>query len=146
MKSNRILLIDDNPGDARLTQEVLKESNLDKKLVIDIISDSEEAENFITNELNSSSDRIPDIIILDLNLPKKNGIELLKLLKSTEHTKYIPVIIMTTSDAEFDLQSAYSNHANAYIVKPPDFESLVKVMNSISSFWFESVLLLNSSC
>ncbi len=143
MKSNRILLIDDNPGDARLTQEVLKESNLDKKLVIDIISDSEEAENFITNELNSSSDRIPDIIILDLNLPKKNGIELLKLLKSTEHTKYIPVIIMTTSDAEFDLQSAYSNHANAYIVKPPDFESLVKVMNSISSFWFESVLLLS---
>jgi CheY-like chemotaxis protein len=143
MKSNRILLIDDNPGDARLTQEVLKESNLDKKLVIDIISDSEEAENFITNELNSSSDRRPDIIILDLNLPKKNGIELLKLLKSTEHTKYIPVIIMTTSDAEFDLQSGYSCHANAYILKPPDFESLVKVMNSISSFWFESVLLLS---
>jgi two-component system, chemotaxis family, response regulator Rcp1 len=141
MTTNRILLIDDNPGDARLAQEVLKEANLEKKMQIDIISDTEEAEDFILNALTLPGTLKPDIIILDLNLPKKSGLELLKLIKSKDHSKSIPVIIMTTSDADFDLINAYSNHANAYIVKPPDFQSLINVMNSISNFWFDTVLL-----
>jgi chemotaxis family two-component system response regulator Rcp1 len=141
MNINRILLIDDNPGDARLAQEVLKEANLERKMLIDIISDTEEAEDYILNKLPLAANTKPDIIILDLNLPKKNGIELLKIIKSNENSKAIPVIIMTTSDADFDLQNAYSNHANAYIVKPPDFQSLIKVMNNISNFWFDTVLL-----
>ena len=141
MKTNRILLIDDNPGDARLAQEVLKESELRSKLVVDIISDSEDAELFILQKPPFLDTPKPDLIILDLNLPKKSGLEILKLIKSTDYTKKIPVIIMTTSDADFDLQNAYLNHANAYIVKPPDFDSLIRTMTCISNFWFETVLL-----
>lgn len=143
-RNHRILLIDDNPGDARLAKEVLRECNLDKKVVIDIISDSEEAELFILGKAPFDKANRPEIIILDLNLPKKNGHELLKIIKSSPLTKLTPVIVMTTSDADYDRQTAYENHANAYVVKPPDFETLMKVMNDIVNFWFNIVLLPKS--
>jgi DNA-binding response OmpR family regulator len=142
-KVYRILLIDDNPGDARLTKEVLKECNLNSKVLIDIISDSEEAELFILRQSPFEESPWPDIIILDLNLPKKNGHELLKIIKSNASTKTTPVIIMTTSDADYDRKNAYDNLANAYVVKPPDFESLITTMRNIVNFWFDTVLLPN---
>lgn len=140
-KVHRILLIDDNPGDARLTKEVLKECNLNSKVLMDIISDSEEAELFILGKYPFEEAPRPDLIILDLNLPKKNGHELLKIIKNNPSTKTIPVIIMTTSDADYDRQTAYDNLANAYVVKPPDFESLITTMRNIVNFWFDTVLL-----
>jgi len=143
-KSYRILLIDDNPGDARLTKEVIKECNLESTLNVDIISDSEDAINFLTNKPPFENAQRPDIILLDLNLPKKTGLEILKEAKANPSIKTIPIIMMTTSDAEYDLNNAYQNLVNAYIVKPPDFDTLITTMTNIVNFWFKTVLLPKS--
>lgn len=135
----RILLVEDNPGDVRLTREALKESQLE--ITLDVVSDGEEALDFLRRRNKHTSAARPDIILLDLNLPKKNGIEVLKELKVDDSLKKIPVIVLTTSDAHHDITKAYSSYANCYILKPVDFDDFARVIQLIESFWFNTVKL-----
>jgi CheY-like chemotaxis protein len=138
----RILLVEDNPGDIRLTQEALKESQLD--IHLDVVSDGEQAIDFL-NKKNKYVDAVrPHIIFLDLNLPKKNGIEVLKEIKVQDGLKAIPVIVLTTSDADHDISKAYSLHANCYILKPVDFDDFAKVIQLIELYWFNTVQLAHA--
>ena len=137
----RVLLVEDNPGDIRLTQEALKESTMD--VILDVVSDGEQAIDFLMRR-NKFADSIrPHVILLDLNLPKKNGIEVLKEIKADDSLKKIPVIVLTTSDADHDISKAYSFHANCYILKPVDFDDFSKVIRLIEMYWFNAVQLPN---
>jgi two-component system response regulator len=138
----RILLVEDNPGDIRLTQEAFKESALD--IQMDVVTDGEMAIDFLFKKGRFSDAQKPDIILLDLNLPKKNGIEVLKEIKSENNLKKIPVIVLTTSDADHDISKAYGLHANCYILKPVDFDDFAKVIKLIEAFWFNTVQLINN--
>lgn len=137
----RILLVEDNPGDIRLTQEAFKESSLD--IQMDVVTDGEMALNFLFKKGRFANSLKPDIVLLDLNLPKKNGIEVLKELKADAVLKKIPVIVLTTSDADHDISKAYSLHANCYILKPVDFDDFARVIKLIEAFWFNTVQLNN---
>lgn len=135
----RILLVEDNPGDIRLTQEALKESQTN--IHLDVVSDGEQAIDFLLRR-NKFTDAIrPHIVLLDLNLPKKNGIEVLKEVKFNDSLKKIPVIVLTTSDADHDINKAYGLHANCYILKPVDFDDFAKVIKLIETYWFNTVQL-----
>lgn len=136
----RILLVEDNPGDIRLTQEALKESNTE--IDLDVVSDGEQAIDFLMKRNRFTDAKRPDIILLDLNLPKKNGIEVLKEIKFHDSLKKIPVIVLTTSDADHDITKAYGLHANCYILKPVDFDDFAKVIKLIDTFWFNTVKLV----
>lgn len=135
----RILLVEDNPGDIRLTQEALKESNMD--IHLDVVSDGEQAIDFLMKKGKYVDAVRPHIILLDLNLPKKNGIEILKEVKVHESLKKIPIIVLTTSDADHDISKAYSLNANCYILKPVDFDDFAKVIRLVETFWFNTVKL-----
>lgn len=135
----RILLVEDNPGDIRLTQEALKESQMDVHL--DVVTDGEQAIDFLMKRQRFTEAVRPHLILLDLNLPKKNGIEVLKEIKVDESLKKIPVIVLTTSDADHDINKAYSLHANCYILKPVDFDDFAKVIRLVESFWFNTAKL-----
>lgn len=135
----RILLVEDNPGDIRLTQEALLESSLDIKM--DIATDGEMALDFLFKRGNFTNVEKPDLILLDLNLPKKNGLEVLKEIKADTTLKKTPVIVLTTSDAEYDISNAYDNHANCYILKPVDFDDFAHIIKLIETFWFNTVQL-----
>jgi chemotaxis family two-component system response regulator Rcp1 len=135
----RILLVEDNPGDIRLTQEAFKESSLDIQL--DVVTDGEMAIDFLFKRNQFASSIRPNIVLLDLNLPKKNGIEVLKEVKVDESLKKIPVIVLTTSDADHDISKAYSLHANCYILKPVDFDDFAKVIKLVELYWFNTVQL-----
>lgn len=135
----RVLLVEDNPGDIRLTQEALKESKMEVHL--DVVSDGEQAIEFLMKRGKYVDAVRPHIILLDLNLPKKNGIEVLKEVKAHESLKKIPVIVLTTSDADHDISKAYSLHANCYILKPVDFDDFAKAVRLIETYWFNSVQL-----
>lgn len=137
----RILLVEDNPGDIRLTQEALKESNLD--IHLDVVSDGEQAVDFLTHKGKYADAVRPSIILLDLNLPKKNGIEVLREIKFNDVLKKIPVIVLTTSDADHDISKAYGLHANCYILKPVDFDDFAKVIKLVEVYWFNTVKLPN---
>lgn len=137
----RILLVEDNPGDIRLTQEALKESNLD--IHLDVVSDGEQAVDFLTHKGKYADAVRPSIILLDLNLPKKNGIEVLREIKFNDALKKIPVIVLTTSDADHDISKAYGLHANCYILKPVDFDDFAKVIKLVEVYWFNTVKLPN---
>jgi chemotaxis family two-component system response regulator Rcp1 len=137
----RILLVEDNPGDIRLTQEAFKESSLD--IQMDVVTDGEMALDFLFKKGRYSDAIKPDVVLLDLNLPKKNGIEVLKEVKVDEALKRIPVIVLTTSDADHDISKAYGLHANCYILKPVDFDDFAKVIRLIESFWFNAVQLVH---
>ncbi|MDW8273734.1 MAG: response regulator [Chitinophagales bacterium] len=136
---HRILLVEDNPGDIRLTQEAFKESALNVHL--DVVTDGEMALDFLFKRGKFINANRPDIILLDLNLPKKNGIDVLVEVKNAENLKKIPIIVLTTSDAEHDIAKAYSLHANCYILKPVDFDEFAKVIRLIEEFWFKTVQL-----
>lgn len=135
----RILLVEDNPGDIRLTQEALKESNMD--IHLDVVSDGEQAIDFLMKKGKYAEAVRPHIILLDLNLPKKNGIEILKEVKVHDSLKKIPIIVLTTSDADHDITKAYSLNANCYILKPVDFDDFAKVIRLVETFWFNTVKL-----
>ena len=137
----RVLLVEDNPGDIRLTQEALKESEMD--IALDVVSDGEQALDFLMKRNKFADAQRPHIILLDLNLPKKNGVEVLKEIKSHESLKKIPVIVLTTSDADHDISKAYSFNANCYILKPVDFDDFAKVIRLIEIYWFNTVQLPN---
>jgi len=134
-----ILLVEDNPGDVLLTQEALRDDKLRVKL--NVVGDGEEAMDFLLRRGAHSLAPRPDLILLDLNLPKKDGREVLAEIKNSATLKTIPVVILTTSQAEEDILRAYSLNANCYVQKPIDLEQFIKVVRSIESFWFTVVKL-----
>ncbi len=132
-----ILMVDDNPGDVRLTEEVLKEQKM--RNVLHTVADGEEAMAFLRREGKYKDAPRPGLILLDLNLPKKDGREVLAEIKQDEELKLIPVVILTTSQAEEDVLKAYGLHANCYITKPVDLEQLITVVRNIKDFWLTIV-------
>jgi two-component system, chemotaxis family, response regulator Rcp1 len=134
-----ILLVEDNPGDIRLTKEVLKEGKIRNNL--SVVTDGEEALLFLKKAGQYKDVFTPDIILLDLNLPKKDGREVLSQIKEDPILKLIPVIVLTTSDAEQDIMNMYAHHANCYITKPVDFNQFINVIRSIENFWLTIVKL-----
>ena len=134
-----ILLVEDNPGDVRLTVEALKDGKMLNRL--HVVEDGVAALDFLYMRDPYTKVPRPDLILLDLNLPKKNGREILAEIKSDDALKTIPVVILTTSDAEQDILRAYSLHANCYISKPVGFEQFTDIVRSIESFWLTIVNL-----
>lgn len=132
----RILLIEDNEGDVRLVQEALREGCILNDLIIK--RDGEEARDYFRKLLKED---VIDLILLDLNLPRLGGIELLKILKDSDSLRQIPVVVLTSSSAEEDIVRSYDLHANCYITKPVDFEQFVKVVKTIEDFWISIVKL-----
>ncbi len=138
-KTVEILLIEDNPGDVRLTIEALKESKIINNL--EVVEDGVEALSFLNKEGSYKDKPRPDLIILDLNLPKKDGREVLGEIKSNDRLKQIPIVILITSEAEEDIIKSYELHANCYITKPVNMEQFIKVVKSVGDFWFSIVML-----
>jgi two-component system, chemotaxis family, response regulator Rcp1 len=134
-----ILLIEDNPGDVRLTQECFKKSKVSNQL--NIAEDGVEALAILHREGKYATAPFPDLILLDLNLPRKDGRELLAEIKSDKALRRIPVVILTSSDAEADIYKSYDLHANCFITKPIIFEDFIKVITAIEDFWLSLVRL-----
>ena len=137
-----ILLVEDNPGDVRLIQEVFEDGKIYNKL--DIARDGEEALSYLYQSGVHKNAPRPDLILLDLNLPRKNGNEVLTEIKEDEHLRRIPVIILTASKAEEDIAKAYNHHANCYLTKPIDLNQFINVVQQIKTFWLSIVQLPNS--
>ena len=134
-----ILLVEDNPGDVRLTVEALKENKLHNNL--HVVGDGEEAMAFLRRESEYADVPRPDLILLDLNMPKKDGRETLAEIKEDPDLKRIPVVILTTSQAEEDVLKTYDLHANCYVTKPVDLDQFIKVVKAIEAFWLTIVRL-----
>ncbi len=134
-----ILLVEDNPGDVRLTKEALKENKISNNLYE--VIDGVEALDFLYKRGKYAKKPRPDIILLDLNLPRKDGREVLAEIKNDESLKRIPVVILTTSRAEEDIVKTYNLHANCYITKPVDLDQFLRVVKSIEDFWISIVKL-----
>ena len=134
-----VLLVEDNPADVRLTQEALKDGRVMVNLTV--AGDGVEAMEVLNRQGKYKEVARPDIILLDLNLPKKNGREVLTEIKADEKLRSIPVIVMTTSKAEQDIHRAYNLNANCYITKPVDLDEFLHVVRSIEDFWLTIVTL-----
>jgi two-component system, chemotaxis family, response regulator Rcp1 len=138
-KPIEILMVEDNPGDVRLTREALKHGKVSNTM--HVVEDGVAALDFLYRRGAYGKAPRPDLILLDLNLPKKNGREVLQEIKQDTHLKTIPVVILTTSQAEEDVLRAYSLHANCYITKPVDFIQFTKIVRTIEEFWLTIVTL-----
>lgn len=134
-----ILLVEDSPADVRLTLEALKEEKIHNNL--SVVSDGVEALAFLHREGKYSQSPRPDLILLDLNLPRKDGREVLAEIKNDDKLKSIPVVVLTISEAEGDILKSYSLHANCYITKPIDLNQFSRVVKSIQDFWLAIVKL-----
>ena len=134
-----ILLVEDNPGDVRLTREALKDSKILNRL--HVVEDGVDALDFLYRRGAYTQAPRPDLILLDLNLPGKNGREVLAEIKADTVLKTIPVVILTTSHAEEDILKAYGLHANCYIIKPVDLSQFVNIVRAVETFWFTIVTL-----
>ncbi len=139
MKVIDILLVEDNPGDVRLAQEALKESKVRNKLYV--VEDGVEAMSFLRKQGRHTDVPRPDLILLDLNLPRKSGREVLAEVKTDDNLKRIPVVVLTVSRAEEDIVRSYDHHANCYITKPLDFSQFMEVTKTIEEFWLTIVKL-----
>lgn len=137
--SIEILLVEDNPGDVRLTLEALKEARIYNK--INVASNGVEAIDYLRRKGDFADATRPDLILLDLNLPKKDGREVLQEIKHDDELKRIPVVVLTTSKAEEDILRSYNLHANCYITKPVDLDQFMRVVQSIQDFWLTIVRL-----
>lgn len=134
MKLRKILLVEDNEGDILLTREALEHS--DKLRQIDVVKNGSEALKYL--EMHSGKDAsIPDLIFLDINLPKMNGQEVLQFIKKNEQLKHIPVIMLTTSSSHKDILSSYMNGANSYITKPVDVNAYMDTISKVEDYWYE---------
>ena len=136
-----ILLVEDNPGEVRLTKEALKEGKVYSNL--HTVKDGVEAMEFLRKEGRFKDVPQPDIILLDLNLPRKDGREVLAEIKADDDLRTIPVVVLTTSQAEEDVLRSYELHANAYVTKPVDFERFIEVVRQIDNFFVTVVKLPN---
>lgn len=134
-----ILLVEDNPGDADLAREALEGSKINNQLYV--VGDGEAAMDFLNHLEGYSRMPRPDLILLDLNLPRKDGREVLAEIKADDNLKRIPVVVLTTSQSEEDVLKSYNLHANCYITKPIDLNQFIKVVHSIEEFWLSIVVL-----
>jgi len=134
-----ILLVEDSPGDVRLTQEAFKECKVRNDL--HVVTDGEEAMSFLRREGSYADSPRPGLILLDLNLPGKDGREVLTEIKADDDLKRIPVVILTVSDAEEDVLKTYNLNANCYVTKPVDLDQFIKVVQTIEDFWLTIVKL-----
>jgi chemotaxis family two-component system response regulator Rcp1 len=134
-----ILLVEDNEGDVRLTREVLKDGRI--RNTLNVVGDGVEALAYLRREGDYADTKPQDLILLDLNLPKMDGREVLAAIKADAALRRIPVVVLTTSSSETDVLSAYDLHANCYITKPVDLDQFVKVVRSIEDFWLAIVKL-----
>ena len=135
----QILMVEDNPDDIELTVEALKDARVGN--ILSVVKDGEEALSYLHCRGKYQQAVRPDLILLDLNMPKKNGRDVLREIKNDPHLKRIPVVILTTSQAEEDILNTYDLHANCYITKPVDFNQFLKVVRSIEDFWLTVVKL-----
>jgi len=135
----QILLVEDNPGDVRLTQEALKEGKILNEL--SVVMDGVEAMDFLHKKGKHTSAPDPDLILLDLNLPKKDGREVLAEIKADKTLRRIPVVVLTTSSSEVDILKTYDLNGNCYIQKPVDLDQFINVVRSIEDFWLTVVKL-----
>jgi chemotaxis family two-component system response regulator Rcp1 len=133
-----ILLVEDNPGDVRLIKEAFKDAKM--HVLLHVVSDGVEAMNFLRDE-GEGNDSRPDLILLDLNLPKRDGRSVLTEIKADPALKSIPVVILTTSAAEEDICHSYALHANCYITKPVDLDGFLHIVKCIDTFWLTVVKL-----
>jgi chemotaxis family two-component system response regulator Rcp1 len=138
-RSVEILLVEDNPGDVRLTLEALRDSKMSNNM--NVVEDGVEAMAFLRQEGEYANAPRPDVILLDLNLPKKDGREVLAEVKADENLRRIPVVVLTTSQAEEDILRSYNLQANCYVTKPLDLDQFIKVVRSIEEFWLTIVKL-----
>jgi CheY-like chemotaxis protein len=138
-KTINILLVEDNPGDIRLLREALDECGMHHRL--EVVVDGVEALDYLRREKRSPKDCFPDLIILDLNLPKKDGRQVLMEMKGDSNLRHIPVVIFSSSKAEADILSSYHHHANCYICKPLDLDGFIEVVGQIGRFWIDTVML-----
>jgi len=134
-----VLLVEDSPGDIRLTQEALKDAKM--HINLHVARDGQQAMSFLMRQGEYANGPRPDLILLDLNLPKKDGREVLKEIKEDPTLKIIPVVILTTSASEVDILRSYSLHANCYITKPVSLDGFLTVVKSIDNFWMSVVKL-----
>lgn len=140
MSQNRtikILLVEDSRADARLIVEVFKEEKI--AVDVDIVRDGEAAMSYLRREGEYSKSTQPDLILLDLNMPKKDGREVLAEVKGDEHLKSIPIVILTTSQSEEDILKSYNLQASCYVTKPIDLEQFTKIIKALDGFWFSAV-------
>ncbi len=138
----QILLVEDNPSDVLLTKRALSKAKLLNNL--SVVSDGVEALDFLNRTEKYSDSPEPDLILLDLNMPRKDGREVLEEIKNDERLAHIPVVVLTTSESEQDVLKSYKLHANCYITKPLDFEKFSKVVQQLENFWFSVVRLPNA--
>jgi len=138
-KNIHILLVEDNEGDIVLTTEALDEGKV--KNSISVVRDGWEAIQYLEQNEGFEDAQSPDLVLLDINLPKMNGHEVLKYIKSSDDLKHIPVIMLTTSSDEIDVMKSYENHSNCYITKPVDISNFLEVIASIENFWISIVQL-----
>lgn len=134
-----ILLVEDNPGDVRLTQEVFKEGKVRNQM--NVVWNGEEALSYLRQEGRFMNASRPDLILLDLNLPRKGGREVLAEIKTDPKLRCIPVVVLTTSEAEQDIVESYNQHANCYIVKPVNLDQFIGVVRTVEGFWLQTVKL-----
>lgn len=138
-KTIDILLVEDNPGDADLTREAFEDAKIANNLFV--AEDGEEAIFFLKRVEGFKDAPIPDVILLDLNLPKKSGHEVLDFIKNDDDLRRIPVIILTSSEADIDILKSYNLHANSFITKPVDLEKFLDVVKTVEDFWLRVVKL-----
>jgi CheY-like chemotaxis protein len=138
-----ILLVEDNPADVILMEEILDDAGI--VINLNTATDGEEAMAYLRREGVYAEEPFPDMVILDLNIPRKHGLEVLREIKEDEKLKHIPVIILTTSKAESDIRKSYRMHANCYIVKPVGPEDFIRMMKSLETFWCHTASFPRSS-
>ncbi|KAF0124525.1 MAG: response regulator receiver [Elusimicrobia bacterium] len=139
MQKIKVLLVEDNPGDAELTRQALESSKLAVELVT--VDDGEKALLYLRREPPYRDASPPDLVLLDLNLPKVSGEEVLREIKADRALRGLPVVVLTSSDAETEVSRCYAEGANCYVVKPVDFSSFMEIVASIEQFWFSVVKL-----
>jgi CheY-like chemotaxis protein len=139
MKRIHILLVEDNEGDILLTTDALVEGKIINK--VSVVKDGKLAIDFLNNKEPYVDAEIPNLILLDINLPKKNGHEVLKYIKGNEKFRHIPIIMLTTSSSEKDIHEAYKHYANCFITKPVEVDEFMKAVTKIESFWISIVQL-----
>lgn len=137
-----ILLVEDNPGDVRLTQEAFRDSRL--PITLNVVMDGEDALNYLYKRGSYQNASKPDMILLDLNIPKKDGREVLSEIKNDKVLKFVPVVVLTTSNAEQDIVRTYNLNVNAYINKPVDFDKFFDIVQKIEDFWLMTATLPSS--
>jgi CheY-like chemotaxis protein len=139
MESIHILLVEDNEGDIVLTTEALQDGKIKNSL--SVVRDGKQAIDYLNKENGYEDSKDPDLILLDINLPKINGHEVLKRIKNNPDLVHIPVVMLTTSSDEMDIKKSYENHSNCYITKPVDINNFLEVISSIEKFWISIVQL-----